>query len=147
MFFYLSYVLAEFFEMKAKYIWLIIAFVIMSCDNNLASWIVSDVTNYSNCTTNKEFQEWLYSTGDKTIEKDGVKYNVYNSYDPVTGTPEIRIKIVDGIAEYYKKEFLSEMVSQIETDLKNQSLVLSVYSDYYWVIINLKNEQGFNNIN
>ncbi|WP_156860541.1 hypothetical protein [Prevotella sp. oral taxon 299] len=135
--------------MKAKYIWLIIAFVIMSCDNNLASWIVSDVTNYSNCTTNKEFQEWLYSINPdgKTIEKDGVKYNVHNGYDPLTGIPEIRIEIVDGIAEYYKKEFLSEMVSQIETDLKNQSLVLSVYSECDWVIINLKNEQGFNNIN
>lgn len=135
--------------MKAKYIWLIIAFVIMSCDNNLSSWIVSDVTNYSNCTTNKEFQEWLYSINPdgKTIEKDGVKYNVHNSYDPLTGIPEIRIEIVDGIAEYHKKEFLSEMVSQIKTDLKNQSLVLSVYSECDWVKINLKNEQGFNNIN
>ena len=57
------------------------------------------------------------------------------------------IEIVDGIAEYHKKEFLSEMVSQIKTDLKNQSLVLSVYSEYDWVIINLKNEQEFNNAN
>gem|GEM_PF-6261921 len=39
------------------------------------------------------------------------------------------------------------MVSQIKTDLKNQSLVLSVYSEYDWVIINLKNEQEFNNAN
>jgi len=136
--------------MKAKYIWLIIiAFVIMSCDNNLTSWIVSDVTNYSNCTTNKEFQEWLFSINSdgKTIEKDGVKYNVRNIYDPETGIPGIMIEIVDGIAEYHKKEFLSEMVSQIKTDLKNQSLVLSVYSEYDWVIINLKNEQEFNNAN
>ena len=107
------------------------------------------VTDYSNCTTNKEFQEWLFSINSdgKTIEQAGVKFNVRNIYDPETSIPGIMIEIVEGVAEYHKEEFLNEMVAKLKADLKNQRLVLSIYPEYDWVIINLVNEHEFNNVN
>ena len=56
------------------------------------------------------------------------------------------IEIVEGVAEYHKEEFLNEMVTKLKADLKNQRLVLSIYSEYDWVIINLVNEHEFNNV-
>lgn len=128
---------------------LLFAVVIISCSNNLTSWVISDVTDYSNCTTNKEFQEWLFSINSdgKTIEQAGVKFNVRNIYDPETSIPGIMIEIVEGVAEYHKEEFLNEMVAKLKADLKNQRLVLSIYPEYDWVIINLVNEHEFNNVN
>lgn len=128
---------------------MLFAVVVISCGNNLTSWIISDVTGYSNCTTNKEFQEWLFSINSdgKTIEQAGVKYNVRNIYDPETSIPGIMIEIVEGVAEYYKEEFINEIVTKLKADLKNQRLVLSICPEYDWVIINLVNEHGFNNVN
>ena len=97
---------------------MLFAVVIISCGNNLTSWVISDVTDYSNCTTNKEFQEWLFSINSdgKTIEHAGVKFNVRNIYDPETSIPGIMIEIVEGVAEYHKEEFLNEMVTKLKSD-------------------------------
>lgn len=127
----------------------VISIIVMSCgnDNNLKSWVVSDITEFSHCNSNKEFKEWLFSINSdgKIIKQDDVVYKVNNIYDPETGVPGVMIEIVNGVAEYYRNEFLDELISQMKDDLKNQSSIHSIYSEYDWLIISLKNEHEFNN--
>lgn len=145
---HLFYVLAVFYKMKIKLICIILlAFITTSCGNNISSWVKSDVTDYSSCVTNNDFKDWLFAINSdgKVIENDGVKYNVRNIYDPETGIPGIKIDIEDGIAEYHMQDFLDDMVAKLKDELKNYSNVVSIHSEYDWIIINLKNEHEFNN--
>lgn len=57
------------------------------------------------------------------------------------------IEVKDGVADYHKEEVLDDLEKEVKDALQKQSVVQSVYStSYECVLVSLKNESGFNNV-
>lgn len=132
---------------------LLLLFVIVglvACTNNsVTSRVVSDVKEYTQCTTQKAFHKWLFDIGSEgtTIVDDGVTYGIYRTYDPQTSKVGLMIEIKDGVADYHKVEVLDKLERKVKDALQNQGMVQSVYTaSYGCVLVSLKNESGFNNV-
>ena len=136
--------------MKRALIILFVRVGLVACtNNNVTSRIVSDVKEYANCTTQKAFHKWLFDIGSEgtTIIDEGVTYGIYRTYDPQTSEVGLMIEVKDGVADYHKEEVLDDLEKEVKDALQKQSVVQSVYStSYECVLVSLKNESGFNNV-
>lgn len=103
---------------------------LVACTNrSVTSRVTSDVNEYAHCTTQKAFHKWLFDIGSEgtTIVDEGVTYGIHRTYDPQSSEVGLMIEVKDA--------------------LQKQSLVQSVYTtSYECVIVSLKNEFGFNNV-
>ena len=123
---------------------------LVACTNrSVTSRVTSDVKEYAHCTTQKDFHKWLFDIGSEgtTIIDEGVTYGIHRTYDPQTSEVGLMIEVKDGVADYHKTEALDELEKKVKDALQKQSLVQSVYTtSYECVIVSLKNESGFNNV-
>ena len=136
--------------MKRILIILVVMLGLVACTNrSVTSRVTSDVKEYAHCTTQKAFYKWLFDIGSEgtTIIDEGVTYGIHRTYDPQTSEVGLMIEVKDGVADYHKTEALDELEKKVKDALQKQSLVQSVYTtSYECVIVSLKNESGFNNV-
>ncbi len=122
----------------------------MACTtNNISNRVESEVIAYKKCTNQTSFKKWLFDIESENnwVNDDGVLYKVIRTYDPTTHEVGLMIEIKDGVADYHINEVLDELKRKIEKSLEKYSLVQSVYiADYGCVLIRLKNERNFNNV-
>lgn len=96
---------------------------LVACKNNsVTSIVASDIKEYSRCTTQKAFHEWLFDIGSEgiTIINEGVAYGIYRTYDPQTSEVGLMIEIKDGVADYHKAEVLAELEKKVKDALQNK---------------------------
>lgn len=134
--------------MKKLFPLFVILLCCISCRNTSVSDIVkANVNSYSNVKTQKEFIKWLFEEGSDVIyiTEDNVTYSIRRSYDPESYNVEVITFIEDGVADYHMDEVVKKLENNIAETLKNESIVNSVYREYDWVVVVLKNDQNFNN--
>ena len=128
---------------------LVMALCLFACtSNHLLSRIELDVVAYKKCANQSSFMDWLFSIGSEgtTIVEEGITYCIHRTYNPSSSEVGLMVEIKDGVADYYRKEMLDSLEKQIEITLRNQSIVQSVYTDFGCILIRLKNEKNFTNV-
>ena len=134
--------------MKKLFPLFVILLCCISCSNKSVSDIVkANVNSYSSVKTQKEFIKWLFEEGSDVvyITENNVTYSIRRSYDPESCNVEVNNFIEDGVADYHMDEVVKKLENDLKETLKNESIVNSVYSDYNWVVVVLKNDRNFNN--
>lgn len=134
--------------MKKLFPLFVILLCCISCRNKSVSDIVkANVNSYSSVKTQKEFIKWLFEEGSDVIyiTEDNVTYSIRRSYDPESYNVEVNTFIEDGVADYHMNEVVKKLENDIKETLKNESIVNSVYREYNWVVVVLKNDWNFNN--
>ena len=128
-------------SMKRLFSLLLVVLSLVSCNNNgILSIAEDEINEFSKCTEYSTYHQWYYKAGYSYVDKDAT-YEIYKEM-PYSSTDDIylNIKLVDGVADYHKQEFLEEKLKEFKDYFKNNGYVISINTDNDWIEILLRNE-------
>lgn len=129
------------------FLYLSLLFVcLVSCTKSeLLSTAEAEIEDYAKCYNYETFDVWYQRCGVwYTVVEDGVTWGFYKAL-PYDGEDDLylNIELADGIAEYYKDEFLEKKVKEYREYFKDNGNIISIESDNGFISILLKNEKHF----